>query len=95
MGVFSDELLNQRGYPALWPEVERSEMIRHCRWVDEVTTDVPWELTEEFIHQRRIDYVAIDEGTTIDPGCDKARVKGYDEMKKISAYNHFHTYNDE
>ncbi|KIK09003.1 hypothetical protein K443DRAFT_672047 [Laccaria amethystina LaAM-08-1] len=84
VGVFSDELLNLHGYPALWPEVERSEMIRHCRWVDEVTTDVPWELTEEFIHQRRIDYVAIDEGTSIDPGCDKARVKGYDEMKKIN-----------
>lgn len=83
VGVFSDSQLVQYGYPPTWPEVERVEMVRHCRWVDEVITDVPWEVSDTFLLQRRIDYIAIDEGTSVDPNCDKARVKGYDEIKRL------------
>ncbi|TFK39990.1 hypothetical protein BDQ12DRAFT_681585 [Crucibulum laeve] len=83
VGVFSDELLDRHGQTASWDEVERAEMLRHCRWVDEVIPDAPWVITEEFVHQRRIDFIAIDEGTTVDPACDKLRVNGYDEMKRI------------
>ena len=83
VGVFSDAQLVQYGYPPTLPELERLEMVRHCRWVDEVITDVPWEVSEAFLSQRRIDYIAIDEGTSVDPNCDKARVKGYDEIKRL------------
>ncbi|KAH6915876.1 choline-phosphate cytidylyltransferase [Coprinopsis sp. MPI-PUGE-AT-0042] len=82
VGVFSDQTLHDRGYPPTWSEVERVEMVRHCRWVDEVVTDAPWELTEAFMLQRRLDYVAIDEGTSVDPNCDKTRVRAYDEIKR-------------
>ncbi|EAU90554.2 choline-phosphate cytidylyltransferase [Coprinopsis cinerea okayama7 len=83
VGVFSDQVLNERGYPPVWSEVERVEMVRHCRWVDEVITNVPWELTDEFLLQRRLDYLALDEGTSVDPNCDKARVRAYDIIKKL------------
>lgn len=50
--------------------------------MDEVVVDPPWELTDAFMLQRRLDYVAIDEGTSVDPNCDKARVRAYDEIKR-------------
>ncbi|KAF8816357.1 hypothetical protein BYT27DRAFT_7238013 [Phlegmacium glaucopus] len=40
VGVFSDEVLLQNGYN--WPEVERLDLVRHCRWVNEVTKDALW-----------------------------------------------------
>ena len=58
-------------------------MVRHCRWVDEVLTEIPWVVSDAFLLQRRIDYVAVEEGASIDPNYDKARVKGYDEVKRI------------
>ncbi|KAF5338405.1 hypothetical protein D9611_012492 [Ephemerocybe angulata] len=83
VGVFTAEQLAQYGYSTSWSELERVEMVRHCRWVDEVVTDVPWEVSDAFLLQRRIDYVAIDEGTSVDPNVDKARVKAYDEIKRL------------
>ncbi|KAK0188757.1 hypothetical protein F5146DRAFT_1104235 [Armillaria mellea] len=69
VGVFSDELCSSYGSPAIFPHVERCEVVRHCRW--------------QLLSRRRIDYVAIDEGITVDPKYDTVRVKGYDEVKKL------------
>ncbi|KAJ3514986.1 hypothetical protein NLJ89_g2043 [Agrocybe chaxingu] len=82
VGVFSDDTLRQYNATTTWPEVERLEIVRHCRWVDEVNKDAPWELTPKFLEGKGIDFVAIDEGTSVDPSCDKIRVRGYDELKK-------------
>ncbi|KAG8732372.1 hypothetical protein FRC10_000954 [Ceratobasidium sp. 414] len=41
--------------------LERCECVRHCRWVDEVVADAPWVITQEFIDEHQIDYVAHDE----------------------------------
>lgn len=70
------------------PHIERCELLRHCRWVDEVVPDAPWTLDETFLRSRRIDYVAIDEGISIDPACDCDRLKGYDLVKSIREYCH-------
>lgn len=86
MGVFSDAVLLQNGYRANWPEIERVELVRHCRWVNEVTKDAPWELTLKFIQEKSIDYAAVDEGSSIDPNYDRARVRGYDELKRHGIY---------
>ncbi|PBK99209.1 Nucleotidylyl transferase [Armillaria gallica] len=83
VGVFSDELCSSYGSPAIFPHVERCEVVRHCRWVDEVIGDAPWRVDEQLLSRRRIDYVAIDEGITVDPKYDTVRVKGYDEVKKL------------
>lgn len=39
---------------------ERCESIRHCKWVDEVYPNAPWVITEEFMKDLEIDYVAHD-----------------------------------
>ncbi|KAG5647441.1 hypothetical protein DXG03_009371 [Asterophora parasitica] len=83
VGVYPDEQLQSNGYVTSYPHVERCEAVRHCRWVDEVITDAPWVLHSQFIDDHRIDHVAIDEGTSVDPGCDKARLRGYDDMKSL------------
>ena len=31
-----------------------------CRWVDEVVTDAPWVITQEFLDRHKIDYVTHD-----------------------------------
>lgn len=85
VGVFSDDVLQQNNSKANWPDVERNEFVRHCRWVNEVIKDAPWEVTPQFLKDRRINFVAIDEGTSVDPACDKARIKAYDELKKHGA----------
>lgn len=68
------------------PHVERCEVLRHCRWVDEVVPDAPWKLEEAFVTAMRIDYVAIDEGVSVDPAYDKERVKGYDMIKSLREF---------
>ncbi|KAI0704321.1 hypothetical protein BC835DRAFT_1242091, partial [Cytidiella melzeri] len=83
VGVFSDDVCAQNGASTRTPHLERCELIRHCRWVDEVVPDAPWKLDDAFLTAMRIDYVAIDEGVSIDPAYEKGRVKGYDLVKSL------------
>lgn len=83
VGVFPGSRLEQYGHKAKIPHVERCELVRHCRWVDEIIEDAPWRIDEAFLSAHRIDYVAIDEGSSIDPSYDKERVKGYDLVKSL------------
>ncbi|THU99096.1 Nucleotidylyl transferase [Dendrothele bispora CBS 962.96] len=86
VGVFSDELCEAFGYPTTVPYVERCELLRHCRWVDEILPDAPWQINEQLLFERRIDYVAIDEGATVDPAYDNVRLKGYDALKRQGVF---------
>lgn len=83
VGVFSDDLCRLRESPVIFPHVERCEVVRHCRWVDEVIPDAPWAVDDQFILCWRINYIALDEGTSVNPECDKVRLKGYDNMKML------------
>ncbi|KAJ7334066.1 cholinephosphate cytidylyltransferase [Mycena albidolilacea] len=82
VGVFSNDACDRLGNPSVLPEVERCEILRHCRWVDEVVAGAPCTLDPEFLVRHKIDYVAIEAGATVDPSYDKLRLKGYDELKK-------------
>lgn len=42
-------------------ESERYEALRHCRYVDEIIVDAPWELNEEYVQQNKIDFIAHDD----------------------------------
>ncbi|CAK5267576.1 unnamed protein product [Mycena citricolor] len=82
VGVFSDATCHRFGTPAVLPAVERGELLRHCRWVDEVLEDAPCTLDAAFLAAHNISYVAIEEGATVDPDTHKLRLKGYDELKR-------------
>lgn len=61
VGLVPDaEILRCKG-PPIMQEAERLEMIESVKWVDEVITGVPYDLTPEFlhdlIHKHKIDYV--------------------------------------
>ncbi|KAI0629259.1 hypothetical protein C8Q77DRAFT_1142972 [Trametes polyzona] len=83
VGVFPDEVCEEHDAPTAIPHADRCEVLRHLRWVDEVVPDAPWTLYERFLRVRHIDYVAIDEGTSIDPDVDRDRLKGYDLVKSL------------
>lgn len=54
------ETLRRKGMTVL-TDYERAETLRHCRWVDEVVENAPWEITPDFLEKHRIDYVAHDD----------------------------------
>ncbi|PGH06179.1 choline-phosphate cytidylyltransferase [Blastomyces parvus] len=61
VGVTSDHETHKRKGLTVLTGAERSETVRHCRWVDEVIPDCPWIVTPEFLEEHKIDYVAHDD----------------------------------
>jgi choline-phosphate cytidylyltransferase len=86
VGVFSDTICSLSGPPTRTPHVERCEVVRHCRWADEVIPDAPWMVDEAFVLERRIDYVGVEVGASVDPSYDKLRIHGYDAMKRLGKH---------
>lgn len=70
VGCCSDEVTHRKKGITVLTDVERYEAIRHCRYVDEVLKDAPWEITEDFLHENKIDFVAQDSMPYICDGND-------------------------
>ena len=61
VGVTGDNETHMRKGLTVMSAAERSETVRHCKWVDEVIEDCPWIVTPEFLEKHQIDYVAHDD----------------------------------
>ncbi|CAN1259959.1 Choline-phosphate cytidylyltransferase 1 [Linum perenne] len=60
VGCCNDEITHTYKGKTVMTEAERYESLRHCKWVDEVITDAPWVINQEFLDKHKIDYVAHD-----------------------------------
>ena len=60
VGVPSDEDTIREKGKILMTEVERAECVSHCKWVDEILHNCPWNKTFEFLEKYDIHYVAHD-----------------------------------
>merc|ERR1712112_353380 len=54
VGVCSDALTRAKKGKTVMDEGERYEALRHCRYVDEVVRDAPWQLDDEFLAKHKI-----------------------------------------
>lgn len=50
----SDEMTHKLKGFTVMTDTERYEMLRHCRYVDEIITDAPWILTREFMDKHKV-----------------------------------------
>lgn len=60
VGVTNDCITLQNKGSLVFNEHERTESVRHCRYVDEVIENAPWSITGTFLETHRIDYVCHD-----------------------------------
>ncbi|KAL8731286.1 MAG: hypothetical protein Q9166_003510 [cf. Caloplaca sp. 2 TL-2023] len=61
VGVTGDAETHKRKGLTVLTGAERTETVRHCKWVDEVIPNCPWVVTPEFLAEHKIDYVAHDD----------------------------------
>jgi choline-phosphate cytidylyltransferase len=60
VGVSGDKETIEKKGKIVMNEQERSEILKHCRWVDEVLMPCPWIVTIDFLRKHNIHYVAHD-----------------------------------
>lgn len=81
IGACNDEVTHTLKGRTVMTDVERFEAIRHCRYVDEIIRDAPWQITDEFMEEHKIDFVAQDSTPYVTDDCDdlyrEIKEKGY------------------
>mmetsp|Transcript_4653 Transcript_4653/g.7897 ORF Transcript_4653/g.7897 Transcript_4653/m.7897 type:complete len:264 (+) Transcript_4653:225-1016(+) len=61
VGVSGDEETIQKKGKIVMSEQERTEILQHCKWVDEVLCPCPWIISVDFLRKHNIHYVAHDD----------------------------------
>lgn len=59
--VCNDTLTHSKKGRTVMNEDERYEALRHCRYVDEIIPDAPWEVDEAYLTRHKIDFIAHDD----------------------------------
>lgn len=54
MSVCNDNLVTKFKAKPFQCEKERYEVVRNCRYVDEVLKDAPWIITQEFLEKHKV-----------------------------------------
>ncbi|KAK1937484.1 putative ethanolamine-phosphate cytidylyltransferase [Babesia divergens] len=87
VGVVSDEeTKNTKGIEPIYNSQERAELIRGCRWVDEVIVDTPYEVSLDFLANiAKCDIVAHGDDIAIGSSGKDC----YDEPKRAGKLIHF------
>lgn len=86
VGLINDKSIREDAkLNPLYTGDERKESLIHCRHVDEILTEVPWIIDDEFIRKHQIDYIAITDQYTeklIESSCRHI----IEELKKKKCY---------
>lgn len=61
VGVSGDKETIEKKGKIVMNEYERVEILKHCKWVDEVILPCPWIITVPFLTEHNIHYVAHDD----------------------------------
>ena len=61
VGVSGDEETTRKKGKIVMTESERVDILRHCKWVDEIISPCPWIITLDFVNEHNIDFVAHDD----------------------------------
>merc|ERR1712080_324345 len=66
-GVSNDTITHELKGPTVWTESERAEVLRGCRYVDEVLMDAPWDISSgDNLAKYKIDFAAHDEAPYVE-----------------------------
>lgn len=82
VGVSGDEETIRKKGKIVMNEHERCEILKHCRWVDEVICPCPWVIDFDFLKKHNIHYVAHDDAPYASEGVED----GYGHLKKAGMF---------
>jgi len=82
VGVCSDEDTVKNKGKIVQNEFERTEIVKHCKWVDDVICPGPWVITVDFLNANNIHYVAHDDIPYVSAGYEDV----YYEVKKLGMF---------
>lgn len=61
MGISGDQETIEKKGKIVMNEQERTDILKHCKWVDETICPCPWAVTVDFLKEHNIHYVAHDD----------------------------------
>jgi choline-phosphate cytidylyltransferase len=82
VGVSGDKETIEKKGKIVMNEIERSEILMHCKWVDEVIMPCPWIVTVDFLRKHNIHYVAHDAIPYTGEGVEDI----YSEVKRLGMF---------
>ncbi|KCZ76468.1 hypothetical protein H311_02533 [Anncaliia algerae PRA109] len=82
VGIPSDEITRKLKGDLIMTCHERVESLKHCKYVDEIVENAPWVITDEFIKEFQIDFVAHDNAPY--PGVNHDDI--YAPLKKVNKF---------